>query len=268
MIQIIFSKNRALQLEACLRSMRQLYSDYYKNINIVLYTYTDNEYKEGYDKLISEYKDFIFIRETVLKDDILDILLNNENEKYVVFYCDDDIWKEPFNNNFKEFDIFDKNEKISCYSLRLHPKIIRCYTQNTNTAPPKFYSDEILVWNWIGLPADWGYPMSVDGHIFKLDYMITLLRRLSFTNVTLLEANMALNEPKDKPYMICNLKSNIMNIPLNSINNNPHMLNMHVDPKSLNNLFLSGKIIDTKSLEHFENISAHQEVKLNFIGGK
>ena len=48
---IVFSRDRACQLELFIRSMKFYFKEFYQyNIN-VLYTYSNNKFKEGYEKL-------------------------------------------------------------------------------------------------------------------------------------------------------------------------------------------------------------------------
>lgn len=57
----IFSKNRPMQLDACLSSLFTN-AKYITDVN-VLYTYDDIKFKEGYEKLIHQYKNVNFIEE-------------------------------------------------------------------------------------------------------------------------------------------------------------------------------------------------------------
>ncbi len=266
MLQLIFSKDRSIQLESFLRSMKSLYTNYKENKNVLLYNYSNDNFKKGYDILQKEYSEVEFIRESNIRQNVIDILDNHQNEKYVVFYCDDNIWKESFNLNCKEFYTFKSNEIICCFSLRMHPRISKCYTANIDTPPPEIpYSNDPYIWNWVGLKGDWGYPMSIDGHIFRYDFIRNLLKNLNFTNVNLIEAYMSMYPPKEQPYMICGQKSYILNIPLNRVQTTSPNINMNVSIDYLNDLFLSGKIIDTNKFIGFDNISPHQEVEISFI---
>ena len=57
------------------------------------------------------------------------------------------------------------------------------------TAVPDFEDETLLKWNWAGQPGDWGYPMSVDGNVYRsveFKELVGLLnvkrRRVGFTD--------------------------------------------------------------------------------------
>jgi hypothetical protein len=104
---IIFSKNRACQLELLLRTLN-LQSK-------VIYTY-DEEFKSGYDKLILMYPNVEFILQTNFKQQVIENL-----GKYTLFLVDDDIMIESFDENCREFQEFKNDQNIICLSLRLTP---------------------------------------------------------------------------------------------------------------------------------------------------
>ena len=46
-------------------------------------------------------------------------------------------------------------------------------------------------WHWMGMEGDWGYPMSLDGHIFRTAEIAPLLEHLDYRNPNVLEAALA-----------------------------------------------------------------------------
>lgn len=234
---IIFSKNRACQLELLLRSL---------NIPVtVLYTY-DQDFRSGYELLIKMYPDVKFILETDFKAQVTEYI-KTRPEKYVMFLVDDDVMIEPFQEYCPEFEEFKRNQNIICLSLRLAP-----YYQGA----PAFKDN---TWEWRGLKHDWGYPMSVSAHIFRKQDILPNMINGSFNMPNDLEALLR-KDPPDKPLMMCVNRPNIINIPANLVQTKyrPNRFkSMGVAAEDINGQFVSGRRISLKDITekagHSEN---------------
>lgn len=256
---IIFSFNRSCQLELLLRSIKEFFIDWEAFPIYILYKYSSDNYKKGYDKVKKLHPEFNYIQESNFKIDLLKLL--NIKNYYTIFSVDDDVFKEEFYFNCPEVKILNTDNNVSCISLRLHPGINYCYTENKNTPPPNFLSKDPYTWSWVGLPGDWGYPMSVDNTVFRTSDIISKCLTINYNNPNTLEGNLA-TTPIQKPLMICFEKSKVFNIPINrvqTVNSNRYG---NISAEYLNNKFLEGYIIDLESLKGFNNMSAHQEVDL------
>lgn len=258
--------NRLLQLEAFLRSMKKEVVDWEKYETYILYKYTSEDFQFGYDVVRNWHNEFKYVRETNLTDDLKLICELNKDTEFIGIFCDDNIWKDSFNVNCTEFDIFKKDNQICCLSLRMHPKISKCQTMgNVDTPPPKF-NDKPYIWDWtdLNLKGDWKYPMSVDGHVFRTSLINDYLNKFIFSNVSMFESKMAGNSPINQSKMMCFEESKILNIPLNRVTTTTNNINMGVEPEFLNDKFLDGNIINTDYYYKFQNVSPHQEVKLKW----
>jgi hypothetical protein len=258
--------DRAMQLEAYLRSMKKHFKDYYRCKHVILYKCSNDEYRKGYDIVMKEYSEFEYIEEKEIKNDMLSLLDKYGNHQYLVMFSDDNIWKDDFHTNHFHFKEFETNEKAVCYSLRLHPEIKKCYPMGNIDTPPPVFEKE-YVWKWNGLLGDWGYPCSIDGHIFRMNFASTLLKALPYKNVNQIEAFMSAQHKiiKDHfPYMVCGERSAIFNIPLNRVQTNSPNIHMDVDQKMLNENFLNGEKINIDNFKGFKPVSPHQEVKVEF----
>jgi hypothetical protein len=223
-ITIIFSKNRACQLELLLRSLNMK--------ALVIYTY-DQEYKSGYEKLIKMYPDVKFILESNFKKQVIESL-----GEYTLFLVDDDVMINPFNENCSEFLEFKNNKDILCLSLRL-----ASYYEGA----PKMENN---IWNWYGLKHDWGYPMSVSAHIFRKQDILSIMENGSFNNPNDLEILLRKNPP-NKPLMICVNQPNIINVPANVVQTKYRLNrfgNAGISPEVLNQKFLSGLKISLEDI--------------------
>jgi hypothetical protein len=254
---IIFSFNRAAQCELFLRSMKKYFKEY-NNFKInVLYKYSDNFYKKGYEKLKGIYPEINFILENNFKVDLLS-LINITNE-YTIFFVDDMVWKNPFTLNCDEFEIFKNDKDILTFSLRLHPKLNYCYTANVKMNPIPY-----KIWKWYGLPGDYGYPMSLDAHFFRTNDIINHLKNLQYNNPNQLESILAMY-PLNKSKMICCEDSFLFNNPINKVQiNNPNR-HGNITAEFLNTQFLNNYFIDLSVFDGLKNDSCHKEVSIEFV---
>lgn len=232
---IVFSKNRACQLDLFLRSMKIFYEGY-ENITI-LYNYSKDFFREGYDLLKSKYPDFIYLKEICFKNDMLKLI--NPGDPYLTFFCDDDIMVRNFEVDSKQFDIFKDNQDILCLSLRLGKNIKRSFERGEMEQPP-FSNNNI--WHWQKCKNDWAYPMSVaEGHIFRTIEILPLLQKLDYTCPNSLESVLA-KYPLQNPYMICYDKSKCWDNAINQVQDKyDHNKHGNITTDYLNKLYLSGR---------------------------
>jgi hypothetical protein len=258
---IIFSRNRPIQLELLLRSIRDNFVNYDNHEIKILYLYDNEEYKKGYHMLFEMYPEFTYIKQEKSFPQHLNEMFDT-SKKYTMFGVDDDVFKERFDADSNEFGIFVANSNIVSLSLRLHPNINYCYPMQIDTPPPSY--DRFNVFKWVGEQGDHGYPMSLDFNIFRTnDILYYIFNSKLYDNPNSLESMMAMR-PLEKPYMICFNKSPVVNIPLNRVqtfNNNIHG-NICVD--YLNKMFLNGYIISTSNIYGINNKACHQLIDIKF----
>ena len=260
---IIFSKDRACQLELLLRSMKEYFKEFYEHKISILYTYSNDNFKLGYEKLFSIHNDsnINYIKESQnFKNSLL--LLLDLNNLHTVFFVDDVVFKNPFTTQCKQFKLFTLNDDILTLSLRLQPNLTYCYAARIRMFQPNFESN--LSYRWPGASGDYGYPMSLDGHFFRTKEISALSKALSFNNPNSYESALAAY-PLNRLKMICFEESVIMNNPINKVqtyNNNVHG---NISASFLNDEFLNGSVIDLEDFKGIKNISCHQEVEIKLI---
>lgn len=259
---IVFSRDRACQLELFLRSMKYYFKEFEQYKINVLYTYSNHEFKNGYDKVFSIYNDnnINYIKENqIFKNHILS-LLDQENP-YTIFFVDDIIFKNPFTLDCKQFEMFTTNDDILTLSLRLHPHLTYCYAARCTMRKPNF--DTNLIFDWNGLDGDYGYAMSLDGHFFRTIDILAITKMINFTNPNSYESILScyhLNRSK----MICFEDSIIINNPINKVQNFNNNIHGNITAKYLNDMFLNDYIISLDNFAGIKNISCHQEIDIKF----
>lgn len=255
---IVFSKNRAAQLELFIRSFRKYVKNPDNYILKVVHHYTESHYAEGYKKLMNmNYPNVHYIKETNFWQDVVNCI--DTTKKYITFFCDDDVFKNPVDFYDEQMKIFNEDKEIACRSLRLHPRLTYCYPMAISMRTPKFMENNIFYWT--GQDGDFGYPMSLDGHIFRMEDIYPALVKFSFPNPTMLE-NMLVGQQLRAPKMICYNKSIIVCNPCNRVQTVCNNIHGNVDTKVLNDNFLLGKLISFQNIDGFENYSCHQEMEI------
>jgi FkbM family methyltransferase len=226
---IIFSKNRACQLELLLRGLTIPVS--------VLYAY-DPEFKAGYDKLMGMYPEVNFVHETNFKDQLV-ALVAGGNE-YTMFFVDDILALEPFIEDCPEFAELKRDPEILCLSLRLAP-----YHKDT----PVFKRKNVWEWKNSGVRTQFGYPMSVDGHIYRKEDLLATITNNFFDTPNSLEGLLMKNIPPNRPLMICFDKPKIVNNIANQVNGGRGAKSFGKNKKELEERFLKGERISLEDMK-------------------
>jgi len=265
---IIFSKDRACQLKLTLSSFKKNASDFIGHGQVdIIYLASNDKFQEAYDFLIKEYENtsVSFIKQTVnFKEDLLSVL--KSDIEYTSFFTDDDIIFKPI----KTEDILKhlKDDDVFCFSLRLGENVKWCYTMGCdNVLHNQEDWDDFIKWDWTKHYLDFGYPLSVDGHVFRTSDIYKLIKKTTFTNPNTLEAGLQMfdNFPRDK--MASYKHSVLVNSPANMVQevfNNKRGEEHGISAIELNDRFLSGEEIDLDVLDFSKIKGCHQEIEFKF----
>jgi translation elongation factor P/translation initiation factor 5A len=260
---VVFSRNRAMQLDLLLTSFKQTFREYKETQVNILYDFTDTEFYDGYE-ILKEYSDenIKFITDNEFgsfKQTILNILDPKKN--LTMFLCDDIVFTNDWSLSDKEIQILEKNESIIATSLRLWEGINFCYATRQSTPPPKL---ENGIWNWTKFVGDWGYPMSVDGNVYKTEFILSKINEVPFKTPNELESALAITADRSKPNCCCYVtEPKLFNIPANIVQT--VYQNRHGNIKTaneLNYLFLSGKRLDEMFYRNKKFNTVHVELEL------
>jgi hypothetical protein len=269
---VAFSKNRAAQLDLLLSSFKFYFKEW-NRLNVkVIYKATDDLFEKGYQKTISKHPEFTFIKERNFKDDVCGCHFMTP---YTMFLVDDNIFINPVSIQDPQFKLFENNKNITCLSLRMNPRVNTCYTQRQRTVKiPTVNKD--FTWNWrqiaqedsiSGYPSDWGYPLSVDGHVFRTADIINYIFSLNYNSPNMFEGHLW-NKPINGDLMVCYENSIIFNNPVNkvqTVNGNEAGISINISAESINNKFINGGTLDFKPYNNIIIKAPHQEEPLYFI---
>lgn len=263
---IIFSKDRASQLHLLLDSISRNAPGIF-NISI-LYKSSNDNFTLAYEKLMDEniIENITWVSEQDFKAQNLRLL--ESDLPYTCFFTDDDIIYQPIDER-QIIDCLENDDDVFCFSLRLGKNIQFCYTQNSgNVLVPLEENDDIVKWDWTLHYFDFGYPLAVDGHIFRTDDIKTLSNKIPYTNPNTFEIALQIFDNFPKIKMAAFVHSKLVNNPINIVQNVIHNRKgeIHgISVEELNKKFLSDEVIDFDTLDFNNIIGAHQEIKMNFV---
>lgn len=262
---IIFSKDRASQLRLLLESINKNAPGIF-NINI-LYKASNNDFAVAYEKLMDEdiVENITWALEHDFKSQNLKLL---ESElPYTCFFTDDDIIYQPVNEQVIA-ECLESDDDVFCFSLRLGKNITVCYTQNSgNVLVPLEETESIVKWDWTLHYMDFGYPLSVDGHIFRTDDIRTLSNKVPYTNPNTFEAALQIFDNFPKIKMAAFVHSKLVNTPANIVQNvfaNRKGEQHGMSVEELNKKYLADEIIDYNAIDFSNIVGCHQELKFEF----
>jgi len=275
---IIFSKDRAAQVHACVRSLiancaDKLGEDY--SIS-VLYKASTEDFMNGYEicksSLEHESIEWKLQRHDMSFRKDLKMLFNGREANPLTMFLVDDIL---FRDRFSFFDpeietLMDSNALLAC-SLRLDKNITECYATNSPSAVPAFV--KACVWNWYGAQGDWGYPYSVDGNVYRTGTVIKKILNSDFANPNQFEASLNVNNAslvglgtEEKPtYMICYVNgSKLVNIPANRVQDEyANRVASIMSPEEMNVHFCEkGEQISLSTVSDLKNSTVHVEIPI------
>jgi hypothetical protein len=253
MTTVVFSKDRALQLDAFLRS----YRDHVTPLDDVqvLCRATSPRHRAAYEELFDEIGEWVrpCWQGESFKEDLLDMLPDAGN---VVFFVDDMVFLRPWT-------VFER----AGLSLRLGTNLTRDYASGDaqQDRPSLNVDGEIFTWRWADGELAWGYPLALDGHVFDLRELRPLLRLAHFSSPNTLES--ALQQFVHvfrKGRGACYLMSKVVNVPWNRVQTDWHnRCGEGHDAEAMLAHWEAGQHIDLSSLYGVVNESTHQEFPLH-----
>ena len=256
---LVFSKDRAMQLDAFLRSAERYapYDDVYALV------YFQRE--RSYDLTVRDHphvgwwdQEFNGGFETSVRKWLSD-------KERVVFHTDDDVFYRPAS-------IFDV-----CYSVppnewppssfRLGKNTTYCHPLDCEQEPPAHFP-----WRWREAQGDFGYPLCLNATVYQSADLLPLLQGWHFQNPTELEAGLAYRAELFRPeWMTAPLHSCCVSLPHNRVSSSSGCrtgTNPLWQPDSLRDLYLDGYRIDLDRMDFTDIVGAHQEVPLAFTRRK
>jgi hypothetical protein len=292
---LVFSKDRALQLDATLTSFFRHASDAADVEMVVLYRSSSPRHEAQYIQLAGQYGDRVrFVPETAFRRQVLEILktpirsarnrkrdpfipawrssdrLRTANtQDHVLFLVDDSIFIRPFGLG-AAVQAIDANSDAAGLSLRLGTNTRYCYALDRRQSLPEFKPlvDGTLKFGWVGADGDFAYPLELSSSLYPLGLIVGMIDRLAFSDPNTLESKMAVGArhlARRWPALLCYPVSVAFCTPLNRVQQ--VYMNRAGDAEKfskerLADAFEQGRRINIGSLDGFVPSACHQEVEL------
>jgi hypothetical protein len=267
---IVFSKDRACQASACVESLYKHFKVDEEPKVTVLWTASNQVFADGYSlaKKRHETKKNVFWKQekTGFRNELLS-LLEDAPASLTMFLVDDIIFVDDVLFSDKQLQFVVTNPMLLATSLRLHENVTHCYATDSAVRVPNFVKG--CVWPWPEVEGDWAYPMSVDGNIYRTDFIKRLISSVNFSNPNTLEA--ALDSTKtrnDVPRYLCCYTDGprLINIPANRVQNiYKNRYAKGFTAEELNDLFLQGKRINIDAYHQIKPNTVHVPIKLEIV---
>jgi glycosyltransferase involved in cell wall biosynthesis/ubiquinone/menaquinone biosynthesis C-methylase UbiE len=266
LVGLIFSKDRALQLDATLSSFYLNCQDASLAKLNVLYKCSSKRFEKQYEILKVDYPDVSFIKENDFKSQTLSIIYDSN---YILFMVDDILFTRRFILSDIEKVLSNEIESIG-FSLRLGHNTNYCYPLDKEQKFPDTIKVEknILSYAWRCAEHDFGYPVEVSSSIYRSCDIYSYIKSLEFHNPNTLEAVMYKNCDKIKHEKMLMYDTSVaFGIPLNlvqdvCINRSDNSMKFTAD--ELAKIFDTGEILDVTEYRGHISTAAHQVLPLKF----
>lgn len=264
---VIFSKNRAAQLDLLLRSMVKYVPWAFHNHVTVIYK-ADPDYQASYHKIIVgnrnpnvqyvEEQEGVPFKEYVLKSII-------PEAPVTMFLVDDNVFigESPVMANGSLFTLMN-NPDICCISQRIWKGTSFCYALNIPTPRPLDFDEVSCIWEWRGKQGEWCYPYSLDGNIFRTSQIHSLLTKIPFTGPNILEGNLDVYWDIPGSKMMCVPEPVLMNNPCNKVQSVYPNRSGSLSPLEIEQAFQSGMRLSLTPFMGLRPVAAHTEMPLTW----
>jgi hypothetical protein len=301
---IVFSRDRAMQLDATLSSFFLHCKDASILRLLVIYKATSDFHARQYTLLARQYHQVGFIEQRDFRRDVLELLisqithgpvgvlyrwlvglgpllgslsnlwLTSDRAHYVLLLVDDNIFVRDFSLRNVQ-DMLEANPKALGFSLRLGTNTKYCYPLDRSQQVPPFthLGNGVIIFNWSNAgdsSYDFGYPLELSSSVYRINELLPLLNRLPFQDPNTLEGRMATNAHKyrtSNPYLLCYERSVTFCTPANRVQTvcpNRAGVTFGYSTEYLAKMFDDRYRIKVEAYSDFVPNACHQEVELLF----
>lgn len=267
---VIFSRDRPLQLDALLTS-HKLNSQSEHQISVILYSSNQN-FRGAYNEVKSRFagQNIVFVeqdKEDRFKETVEQHIRGLESSR-LFFLVDDQLFIRPFDVLW----MAGWASEACIPSLRLGLSLRRTETKSTQSLPA-FHSVEakqkfVFAWMWGTGDKSWGYPYSLDGHIFMTDEILPKLEKLRYRSPSSLELELQkFRWRMMRKWGICDVLPCLLNIPANRVQSEIDNTHAGISTEDLCDLWRHGSRLDVQSYQGFIPRSTHEQIALVFRDG-
>lgn len=185
---LVFTYDRPAQLELLLRSLEVngggLFGD-----PVVLARWSSLKFYRGYKLCLQDHR-AVLVREEGFRGQVAQHVAKLAvAHGHFIAFCDDDVlYRDLASFTPDPATVLERDSGLVCLSLRLGLNTQVCYPLDTRAQlPPALPVADTLSWVWRGAEGDFGYPASLDGHLFYAADVRDALMGRAFHNPNTLE---------------------------------------------------------------------------------
>lgn len=254
---LIFSKDRACQLDLLLRSIKEHFPDLIPSK--ILWKASDGDFEKAYRKLQGLHPEFNFEKEKDFVEQTRSIVMGFK-ESHCLFLVDDEIVIRPVDIFLGE-SLLNSHDDIHCVSLRLNTNCTYCYPSDCwDELKETQRVGDLYVWDWTkqNPEHDFGYPSCINSHLYRTEEFQRHFSSLKFFNVNNLEGMFNNRRGHFKPKMACFQQSKTINIANNLTQSGTNRAGKKIEfsLEKLNRAFLGGARISPRQFYGIENTVA------------
>ncbi len=297
-LAVVFSRDRALQLDATLKSFFRQAEDAGAAQLVVLYRASSERLRAQYAQLGRELSGRArFVAETAFRGQLIGLLdatsfgrtevaPTHESSprfpwkrragpvNHVLFLVDDALFVRRF-HLATAVEALQSNADTVGFSFRLGRNTTDSYVLGRSQVLPEFVqlAEGMLKYAWRNGDGDFAYPLELSSSLYRVPDMLRLFRGLEFSNPNTLESQMSIQARRFGrrfPYLLCWEQSVAFSAPLNRVQSvfaNRAGQQDEFSAENMSALFDQGRRIDVASLDGFVPSACHQEVGLPLVEG-
>lgn len=266
---LIFSKDRAMQLEALLASLFLHCRDGASLWPIVLYTCSGNGFSRQYQEVAETYPQVLFLAE---KDFAAQVTVILRAFPHILFLVDDTLFVRDFSVG-QLIGLLASHPGAAGVSLRLGRNAGYCYPLGRPQALPPFrdLGNGFLSYDWPVADGDFAYPLEVSSSCYRTADILEAIGGAAFANPNELEGLMAANAGRllpTKRSLLCPALSLAFSNPVNIVQTsctNRFAPQLGYTAEALAELFDQGRRVDVGRYRGFTPTACHQPVELVFV---
>lgn len=302
---VIFSRDRAMQLDAALASFSSHCAEAGSIPIDVLYAASSPAFARQYEVLEKRWRSGLrlrFHRERDFRADLLGILGAEQQVSRgflrhpshllgilprggrspretkgtapcVLFLVDDNIFCRPF-SVVPATRALDARPQAIGFSLRLGLNTTYCYALDSQQRVPQLAAigDGVFAFDWTSAECDFGYPLEVSSSIYRGPQVARVLDGLRFSNPSTLEGSLAEGARRSwarrSPELLCFEQSVTFCNAVNKVQtvcDNRAGEEDELSARELAKRFDAGLRIDTRAFAGFTPNACHCDVRFSFV---
>lgn len=266
---VLFSKDRPLQLEACLRSLARHCGDVGEYRAVVIFKASSPWIASLYRQLQPLFSFVEWVSETDFAKDLSAAISGSE---YVGFIVDDAVFVRQWTMR-QCIDALATDSRALGVSLRLGRNTRICYALNVEQKVPPLepHASGLLAFDWTIAEYDFGYPLEVSSSVYRVRDIARVLGDISdgpdVRNPNMLEA--ALDAAKssfcdERPILLTHPWSVAFCVPLNVVQDvsiNRSIVDIEYSWRRLLLAFDAGYRLDIEALDGYLPDACHVDVR-------